>query len=98
MVYDIRQTPRQYEAMGALSDEERKRWGIPSYVRLQIPVDDPIWFRTVADQLRTLATSLDLLSRTGDRPPHHVAWEAQRLIQSANQTISRPTKSGGPGV
>lgn len=97
MVYDLRQTVRQYEAMGPLTKEDRERWGIPSYVRLEIPLGDPIWFRTVADRLRSLATELDLLSRTGDRPPHHIAWEADRLIKSANQLIKKPAKSGRSG-
>jgi hypothetical protein len=95
MVYDMKKL-RLADA-GPVSTEELANRGLPRFARLEIPLSDPFWYRTVASELRDLANKLDLMSRQGELNPLQTAMCVLWDIRAANQKISQPTKSSRSG-
>lgn len=91
MVYDM-QKMRVVDA-GPVTPRELADRGLPTFVRLEIPLCDPFWYRAVASELRDLANKLDLMSRQSELKPLQAAMCAMWDIRAANQKISQPTKS-----
>lgn len=75
--------------------------GMPSFVRLEIPIKNPFSLRKISDELRHLALNLDQLARSSEPEEWRTMVHATVEIRAANMRISerlkirRNTTSGG---
>ena len=74
--------------------ETRKRYGVPSYIRLEIPMESQASLRRTADYLRGLATKLEIIGERTGISETEAMINAKTEIRVTNQRIKETTKSG----
>lgn len=90
----IREVPA--EMGGLVSDDELKRLGVTQFARLEIPlrsIKGVSAYREVADILRGLATSMEVLARSSDKTEKARVILVMHEILSANRKVKALTIS-----
>lgn len=78
------------------NDGTRESYAIPRLMRIELPMNDQRSFRSHADYLRGLATTLDVISRRTDISEVEAMICIASEIRQTNQKIKQTTKSRKP--